>query len=362
MSLTPKPGVMEIEAYVPGRSEAAGVARVHKLSSNESPFGPSPKAVAAYEAAEPKLGAYPEGSARILREAIAAHFGLASDRIVCGNGSDEILTLLANSYVRPKDEVLFSAHSFSVYKISTLANSGVPVEVPTRDLKLDIGDMIARVSAKTRLVYLANPNNPTASYVAVSDMRRLHAALPDSALLVIDAAYSEYVRRNDYEAGIEMVSTSDNVVMTRTFSKAYGLAGIRVGWAYCPKHVADVLHRVRAPFNVNIAAQRAAVAALADRSHVEAVIHHNEIWRDWLIEQIRKTGLRVDESVANFLLIHFPQEAGRSAADADRFLMARGIILRGCASYDLPQCLRLTVGSEEANRAAVEALAAFMAS
>jgi histidinol-phosphate aminotransferase len=334
---------------------------VYKLSSNESPFGPSPKAVAAYESAEPKLGAYPEGSARILREAIAAHYGLGSDRIVCGNGSDEILTLLANSYVRPKDEVLFSAHSFSVYKISTLANSGVPVEVPTRDLKLDIGDMIARVSAKTRLVYLANPNNPTASYVTVSDMRRLHAALPDSALLVIDAAYSEYVRRNDYEAGIELVSTSENVVMTRTFSKAYGLAGIRIGWAYCPKQVADVLNRVRAPFNVNIAAQNAGVAALADRSHVEAVIRHNEIWRDWLIEEIRKTGLRVEDSVANFLLIHFPEKAGRSAADADRFLMARGIILRGCASYDLPQCLRLTVGSEEANRAAVEALAAFMA-
>ncbi|MEA2825464.1 MAG: histidinol-phosphate aminotransferase [Alphaproteobacteria bacterium] len=362
MSLTPKPGVMDIEAYVPGRSEAAGAARVYKLSSNESPFGPSPKAVAAYESVEAKLGAYPEGSARILREAIAAHYGLGSDRIVCGNGSDEILTLLANSYVRPKDEVLFSAHSFSVYKISTLANSGVPVEVPTRDLRLDIGDMIARVNAKTRLVYLANPNNPTASYVTESDMRRLHAALPDSTLLVIDAAYSEYVRRNDYEAGIELVSTSENVVMTRTFSKAYGLAGIRVGWAYCPKQVADVLNRVRAPFNVNIAAQKAAVAALADRSHVEAVIRHNEIWRDWLIEEIRKAGLRVDDSVANFVLIHFPQNTGRSAADADRFLMARGIILRGCASYDLPQCLRLTVGSEEENRAAVEALAAFMAS
>ena len=361
MSLIPKPGVMEIEAYVPGRSEAAGVARVYKLSSNESPFGPSPKAVAAYEAAEPRLGAYPEGSARILREAIAAHYGLAPDRIVCGNGSDEILTLLANSYVRPKDEVLFSAHSFSVYKISTLANSGVPVEVPTRDLKLDIGDMIAGVSAKTRLVYLANPNNPTASYVTVSDMRRLHAALPDSALLVIDAAYCEYVRRNDYEAGIELVSTSENVVMTRTFSKAYGLAGIRVGWAYCSKNVADVLNRVRAPFNVNIAAQKAAVAALADRSHVDSVIRHNEIWRDWLIEEIRKIGLKVYDSVANFVLVRFPEETGRSAADADRFLMARGIILRGCASYDLPQCLRLTVGSEEANRAAVEALAAFMA-
>jgi histidinol-phosphate aminotransferase len=353
---------MEIDAYVPGRSEAKGAARVYKLSSNESPFGPSPKAIAAYEAAETVLGVYPEGTARILREAIGAHFGLAADRIVCGNGSDEILTLLANCYLRPKDEVLFAAHAFSLYRIVTLANSAIPVEVPTPDLKLDIGDAIARVSDKTRLVYIANPNNPTASYVPISDMRRLHRALPDTALLVIDAAYSEYVRRNDYEAGIELVSTTSNVVMTRTFSKVYGLAGIRIGWAYCPKPVADVLNRVRAPFNINIAAQRAAVAALPDAAHTETAIAHNDTWRAWLIEQIRGLGLRVDDSVANFILIHFPDAPGRSAADADRFLMARGIIMRACGSYDLPHCLRLTVGSEEANRVAVAALREFQAS
>ena len=362
MTLSPKPGVMEIEIYVPGRSEAKGAARIYKLSSNESPFGPSPKAIAAYQGAEPVLGLYPEGSARILREAIAAHYGLAADRIVCGNGSDEILTLLANCYVRPKDEVLFSAHAFSLYKIATLANSGVPVEVPAPDLKLDIGDVIARVNEKTRLVYIANPNNPTASYVSVSEMRRLHRALPESALLVIDAAYCEYVQRNDYEAGIELVSTTSNVVMTRTFSKVYGLAGIRIGWAYCPKHVADVLNRVRAPFNINIAAQRAGVAALADVQYTETAIRHNDTWRAWLIEQIRGLGLRVDDSVANFVLIHFPDAPGSRAGDADRFLMARGIIMRACGSYDLPHCLRLTVGSEEANRAAVAALREFMAS
>jgi histidinol-phosphate aminotransferase len=362
MSLSPKPGVMEIDVYVPGRSEAKGAARVYKLSSNESPFGPSPEAIAAYEAAEPLLGVYPEGSARILREAIAAHYGLAADRIVCGNGSDEILTLLANCYVRPKDEVLFSAHAFSLYKIVTLANSGVPIEVPMRDLNLDIGDVIARVTQRTRLVYIANPNNPTATYVSISDMRRLHRALPETALLVIDAAYSEYVRRNDYEAGIELVSTTNNVVMTRTFSKVYGLAGIRIGWAYCPRQVADVLNLVRAPFNINIAAQRAAVAALADAAHTQAAIRHNDRWRVWLIEQIRDLALRVDDSVANFLLVHFPDSPGRRAADADRFLMARGIIMRACGSYNLPNCLRLTVGSEEANRAAVSALREFMAS
>jgi histidinol-phosphate aminotransferase len=362
MSLSPKPGVMEIDAYVPGRSEAKGAARVYKLSSNESPFGPSPKAIAAYEGAEPLLGIYPEGSARILREAIGAHYGLAADRIVCGNGSDEILTLLANCYVRPGDEVLFSAHAFSLYKIATLANSGVPVEVPTPDLKLNIDDMIARVNKKTRLVYIANPNNPTASYVPVSEMRRLHRALPDSAMLVIDAAYSEYVQRNDYEAGIELVSTTNNTVMTRTFSKVYGLAGLRIGWSYCPKAIADALNRVRAPFNINIAAQRAAVAALADVAHTENAIRHNDTWRSWVIEQIRALGLRVEDSVANFVLVHFPDVNGRRASDADRFLMMRGIIMRGCGSYDLPNSLRLTIGSEEANRVAVDALREFVAS
>ena len=360
MQLTPKPGVMDIEAYVPGRSEAKGAAKVFKLSSNESPFGPSPKAVTAYETAESTLGIYPEGSARILREAIAAHYGLAADRIVCGNGSDEILTLLANAYVHPGEEVLFSAHAFSLYKIVTLANSGVPVEVPTPDLTLHVDDMIARITGKTRLVYVANPNNPTASYVSTTEMRRLHKALPSGAILVIDAAYAEYVQKNDFEAGIELVSTTNNVVMTRTFSKAYGLAGIRVGWAYCPKDIAEVLNRIRAPFNVNIAAQRAAVAALADTAHTERAIKHNETWRNWLTEQIRALGLRVDDSVANFILIHFPESAGKRSTDADRFLMARGIIMRACTSYELPNCLRLTVGSEEANRAAVAALKEFI--
>ncbi len=313
MTLSPKPGVLDIEAYVPGRSQAKGAAKVFKLSSNESPFGPSPKAIAAYERAEPVLGVYPEGSARILKDALAAQYGLDADRIVCGNGSDEILHLLANCYLRPKDEVLFSAHAFSLYKIVTLANSGVPVEVPTRDLKLDIDAVLAAANARTRLVYIANPNNPTGSYLTAAELRRLHEGLPASALLVIDAAYAEYVRRNDFEPGIELVRHADNVVMTRTFSKVYGLAGIRIGWAYCPAHIADVLNRVRAPFNVNIAAQRAAVAALADHAHVEMALAHNEAWRARLTEEIRALGLRVDDSVANFVLIHFPKETGKDS-------------------------------------------------
>src|SRR5215831_14743163 len=359
--LSPKPGVLDVHAYVPGRSEAAGAARVFKLSSNESPFGASPKAITAYEAAEPAIGIYPEGSARILRDALARHYGLEADRIVCGNGSDEILHLLANSYVRPKDEVVFSAHAFSLYKIATFANSATPIEVPEPSLKLEADAVLARITGRTRLVYIANPNNPTGSYMTAAEMRRLHEGLPASVLLVIDAAYSEYVKRNDYEPGTELVKSADNVVMTRTFSKVFGLAGIRIGWAYCPSHIAEVLNRVRAPFNVNIAAQRAAVAALEDREHVERALAHNEFWRARLTEEIRALGLRVDDSVANFVLVHFPNEPGKSAADADRFLMEKGVILRGCASYALPDCMRLTVGSEEANSAAIATLREFTA-
>ncbi len=360
MTIAPKPGVMDVHVYVPGRSEAAGAARTYKLSSNESPFGPSAKAVAAYEGAEPALGIYPEGTSRILRDAIAARFGIVADRIVCGNGSDEILHLIANSYVRPGDEVVFSEHSFSLYKIATLANSATPVEVPERQLTFDVDGVLKRVGDRTRIVFIANPNNPTGTYVTASEMRRLHAGLPKTALLVIDAAYAEYVRKDDYDAGIELVNATDNVIMTRTFSKAYGLAGIRIGWGYCPKEIAEVLNRVRAPFNVNIAAQKAAVAALADRAFVDGVIRHNETWRSWLIAEIRKSGIRVDDSVANFVLVHFAD--AKRAQEADRFLMARGVILRGCGSYGLPQCLRLTVGSEEANRAAAGALKEFAAS
>jgi histidinol-phosphate aminotransferase len=299
-----------------------------------------------------------------LRDAIGAHLGLDADRIVCGNGSDEILHLLANSYLRAGDEVIFTEHSFSLYKIATLSNSAAPVEVPEPKLVFDVDGVLKRVRERTRMVFIANPNNPTGTYLPASEMRRLHAGLPKTALLVIDAAYAEYVRgKKDYEAGIELVKSSDNVIMTRTFSKAYGLAGIRIGWAYCPQEIADVLNRVRAPFNVNVAAQMAAVAALADQDFVEGVLQHNDKWRAWLTAEIRKlsnAGIRVDDSVGNFLLVHFSD--AKRAQDADRFLMSRGVILRSCASYGLPQCLRLTVGSEDANRAVIAALKEFAAS
>jgi histidinol-phosphate aminotransferase len=356
----PKPTVLEIVPYVGGRAEAGGALNPIKLSSNESALGPSPHAIAAYQDAAKGLFLYPEGSAQILRQTIAEQYGLDAARIVCGNGSDELLHLLANAYLSPGDDVLFSKHAFLVYRIAALANGGRPVTAPEKDLRVDVDAMLAKVTAKTRMVFLANPNNPTGSYLPHGEVRRLHAGLTPETLLVIDAAYAEYVRRNDYEAGIEMVSRFPNVVMTRTFSKVYGLAGLRVGWAYCPAAVADVLNRVRGPFNVSVPSQAAAVAALKDHAHVERSVEHNERWRAYLTEAIRATGLRVDDSVGNFVLIHFPGTPGKTAVDADRFLCARGLILRGVANYDLPDCLRLTVGAEDANRRVAEALADFM--
>ena len=361
MTLSPKPGVLDIHPYVGGRAGAPGAQRVIKLSSNESPFGPSEAAIDAYCRVATDLAAYPEGSSRILREALGSHYRIDAARIVCGNGSDELLTMLANAYLRPGDEALMSIYGFLVYKIATLANSATPIEVAEPLLKMDVDSMLARVTGRTRLVYVANPNNPTGTYLSASELRRLHAGLPASVLLVIDAAYAEYVRKNDYDSGLDLVTNSDNVLMTRTFSKVYGLAGLRVGWAYCPEHVADTLNRVRGPFNVNVAAQTAAVAALRDVTHTEKSVAHNENWRLWLEREIRALKLDVTSGAANFVVIHFPDVAGRRAADADRFLMDRGLILRGLGNYNLPNALRQTVGSEEANRKVVDSLREFMA-
>jgi histidinol-phosphate aminotransferase len=358
MGPMPKPGVLAITPYIGARAEPAK--RVHQLSANESALGPSPAAIEAFLAAGSELQFYPDGDAQELREAIGEVHGLNPDRIVCGNGSDELLTLIADAYLRPGDEVLFSEHAFLVYRIVTLANSATPVVVPEPELRVDVERMLAAVTSKTRLVYVANPNNPTGSYLSGEELRRLRAGLPPETLLVIDAAYAEFVRRNDYESGIEMVSQFDNVVMTRTFSKAYGLAALRVGWAFCPVEVTDVLNRVRGPYNVSLAAQRAAAAALRDRVHLERAIAHNEKWRSWLVEQVCKLGLRADDSAGNFVLIHFPASGDKTAKQADRFLVARGLMLRPVANYGLPDCLRMTIGLEEANRAVIAALEEFV--
>jgi len=355
----PRPGVLAIDPYVPGKSAAPGVASVFKLSSNETPLGPSPQAIAAYRAVADHLQDYPDGAATPLREAIGRAFGLDPGRIVCGAGSDDLLNLLADAYLQDGDEAIHTTHGFLVYPIATLGSGAQPVAAAEKNYTADVDAILAAVSARTKIVFLANPNNPTGTYIGFDEVKRLHRALPAHVLLVLDAAYAEYVRRNDYESGIELVATSDNVVMCRTFSKIYGLAALRLGWMYGPAHVVDAVNRIRGPFNVNAAAMAAGVAAVADAAHIEAARAHNEKWLAWLSAEIRKLGLEVTPSVANFVLIHFPKQKGRTAVDADAFLTGRGLILRRVAAYHLPDALRMTVGTEEANRLVVEALAEF---
>ena len=356
----PRPGVMAIEAYVPGKSAAPGVAKVHKLSSNETPLGPSPAAAAAMRETVGKLELYPDGTSAALRTAIAAKYGLDPERIVCGAGSDELLSFLAYAYVGPGDEGLFSAHGFLVYRIAILAAGGTPVAAPERDLTTDVDALLARVTERTKIVYIANPNNPTGTYLPFDEVRRLHAGLPPHVLLVLDGAYAEYVRRNDYSAGLDLVLNADNVVMTRTFSKIHGLASLRIGWMVAPAHVADAVNRIRGPFNLSGAAIAAGAAAIADDAHVAAAVAHNEAWLPRLTEGAESLGLAVTPSVGNFVLVHFPAKAGRSAEEADAFLTARGVIVRRVASYGLPDALRVTVGSAEANEAFLAALGAFV--
>ncbi len=358
---TPRPGIARIEAYVPGKSGAKGAGKVHKLSSNETPLGPSKAAIAAYRQAEDALALYPDGSATALREAIGKRYGLDPARIVCGAGSDEILSLLTNAYIGPGDEGLYSEYGFLVYKIAILAAGGEPVIAPETNQTADVDAILARVTPKTKIVYLANPNNPTGTYLPFDEVKRLHRGLPGSVLLVLDAAYAEYVRRNDYEAGIELVATSENVVMTRTFSKIHGLAALRLGWCYGPAGVIDAMNRIRGPFNVSSAAIAAGVAAIGDDAHVEASIAHNDVWLERLTKEIAALGIAVTPSVGNFLLLNFPDTKGKTAAEADAFLSARGLILRRVDGYGLPKALRLTIGDETANRLVVAALADFMA-
>ena len=338
----PRPGVLDIAPYIPGKSTAPGVAKVFKLSSNETPLGPGESTIAAYRAVAEHLEDYPDGSASELREAIGGVFGLDPARIVCGAGSDDLLNLLARAYLTDGDEAIHTTHGFLVYPIATMGTGATAVVAPEKNFTADVDAILARVTKKTKLVFLANPNNPTGTYIPFDEVKRLQRSLPGNVLLVLDAAYAEYVRRNDYESGIELVATTDNVVMTRTFSKIYGLAALRLGWMYGPAHVVDAINRIRGPFNVNAPAIAAGIAAIRDTAHVERSREHNTRWLAWLTEEIGKLGLPVTPSVANFVLIHFPETKGRTAKEADAFLTKRGLVLRQVGAYKLPNALRMT--------------------
>ena len=359
--LVPRPGILDITPYIGGEARARGFERPIRLASNESALGPSPHAVAAYRALAGEIHRYPEGNAEELREALGRRYGLDPTRIVCGAGSDELITLLLRCYAGPGDEVLYSRHGFLMYPINALAAGATPVAAPEQDLTTDVDALLARVSDRTRIIFIANPNNPTGTYLSAQELSRLHAALPPSVLLAIDAAYSEFVNRNDYEPGIALVNRADNVVMLRTFSKIYALAGLRLGWAYCPPAIADVLNRVRSPFNVGSAAQAAGIAAIEDVESFNGARAHNDQWLPWFSGRLTALGLVLTPSVANFVLARFPDDPKKNADVAFGFLQSRGILTRKMGAYGLPECLRITIGTGSEMETAAERLAEFMA-
>jgi histidinol-phosphate aminotransferase len=361
MTKHPEPvaGVLDINTYVPGKSAAPDGIKLAKLSSNESPLGPSQKAIDSLNQKVKNLQEYPDPTAGTLRRAIAQVHGLNPENIVCGSGSDELLSLIASAYLTSGDEAVYSEYGFLMYPIVIKATGARPVVAKETDCIANVDAILACINERTKIVFLANPNNPTGSYLPIEEVSRLHASLPSDVLLVIDAAYAEYVQRNDYESGIELVSGNSNVIMTRTFSKIHGLAALRIGWAYASSNIIDVLNRIRGPFNVNAAAIIAGEAAILDSSHVEASIAHNNKWLPWVSDELTKIGLKITPSVGNFILIHFPDD-NRTAQKADITLSNQGYILRAVAGYGFPNALRMTIGNESENIAVVKILTKFM--
>jgi len=347
-SLAPKPWIEAIAPYVPGRSITDDGRKVAKLSSNENPLGTSDEARAAFIAGAASLDRYPDASAAALREALAARYGLDPARVIYGTGSDEVLHLAAGAYAGQGDEVLYVRYGFSVYPIAARRVGAVPVEAPDSDYATDIDALIAHITPKTRVIFVANPNNPTGTYNPAADLARLYAATPADCLLVIDQAYAEYLDATEDDGGLELAKTKPNVLVTRTFSKIYGLAAERIGWGYAAPEVIDALHKIRAPFNVTTAGQYAAIAALGDTDFVDRSRAHNAQWRAWFereIASLGNKGLRAVPSKANFSLVLF--DGKLTAEAAYHGLMDAGYIVRWLPGQGLPNALRITIGTED---------------
>jgi len=342
-SLTPRPGILDINPYVGGNAGAEDQQTVINIASNESPLGPSRLALDAYRQAADNLHLYPDGDSFALRSALARRHGLPLEQIVCGAGSDELLTNLARAYAGPGDEIIYSAYGFMMYPIIGRSVGATLRVAPETDLTADVDAILNLASDKTKIVYLANPNNPTGSYLGASEIERLRDGLPETALLVLDAAYAEYVTRNDYEPGAALVDRHPNVVMSRTFSKIYGLAALRVGWVFAPEHVADILNRIRGPFNMGTPAIVAAAAAVDDTDHTVRSRALNDEMLPWFTEQCRGLGLEVPPSVGNFILVRFGDD--RRAASVYSDLLAHGIRARAMGGYGLADSLRFSIGT-----------------
>lgn len=357
----PKPGIMDIHAYVPGKATADGVANPVKLSANENILGSSPKAREAFVSAADELQMYPDSRTSILRDAIAGRFRLEPERLIFGCGSDEVFALLNQAFLEPGDNIVQGEFAFAAFAIGAHACQAQVKVAKEPGYRIDVDEMLKAVDDRTRLMFLANPGNPTGTWIPFSEVLRLHAALPPSVVLVLDGAYSEFATDPAFQDGLDFARGTDNVVVTHTFSKLHGLAALRVGWGYAPTEIVAAVDRIRLPFNTSIAGQRAAVAALADEDFQARSIAHVDQWRSWLAQQLGGIGLEsVGPSATNFVLAGFPKTPGKTAAEADAFLSARGLLTRRVLNYGLPDHLRITIGLEEHNRALVDALAEFM--
>ncbi len=351
-----KSAILTIDNYVPGRTKAPKGITTIKLSSNESPLGASEKAIKAYKHIANNLSSYPEGTSRLLREALASEHNINANNIIIGAGSDELLHLLAQTYLAENDEALMNEYGFLVYPIVTKGAGATIKTAQSKYYKADIDNILSAITPATKVIFLDNPNNPTGTYLSASELKRLHAGLRPDILLVIDSAYAEYVRAKDYSAGIELVENNENVVMVRTFSKI-GLAALRLGWLYGPEHIVDALNRLRGPFNVNMAAQAAGVAALKDKDFTSKLVKHNEKWRKWLSEELSCNQITIVPSQANFILIIFNN---LSAKKADEALLKEGIVTRRVEAYGLPNALRISIGSKQAMKQVAGVLNSFV--
>jgi histidinol-phosphate aminotransferase len=357
----PKPGIMDIHAYVPGKASADGVENPVKLSANENILGSSLKAREAFAGSMDELQMYPDSRTSILRDAIAERFRLEPERLIFGCGSDEVFALLNQAFLEPGDNIVQGEYGFAAFAIGARACQAQVKNAKEPGYRIDVDEMLKVVDDRTRLMFLANPGNPTGTWIPFSEVLRLHAALPPSVVLVLDGAYSEFATDPAFQDGLDFARGTDNVVVTHTFSKLHGLAALRVGWGYAPPEIAAAVDRIRLPFNTSIAGQRAAVAALGDEEFQARSIAHVDQWRSWLAQQLGGLGLEtVGPSATNFVLAGFPKTGGKTAAEADAFLSARGLLTRRVLNYGLPDHLRITIGLEEHNRAVVEALAEFM--
>jgi histidinol-phosphate aminotransferase len=355
MTVLPRPTILSIEPYVGGESKIPGVNRIIKLSSNEGAFGPPPAAIEAITRAAREAHRYPDGGATALREALGRRWGLDPARIVCGNGSDELIAHLCLAYGGEGTEIIMSAYGFMMYDIAGRYAGSRVLKVAEKDGFADIDAMLAAVGPRTRIVFIANPNNPTGALLPEAEMQRLRAGLRPDILLVLDSAYAEYVTAPGYDAGAQLVDAAGNTIMLRTFSKIFGLGGMRVGWGYAPAEIIDTLNRVRGPFNVAAASQAAAVAALGEEGWVEKCVAHNTAWRGRVTAALTAAGHRVQPSETNFVLVDFGTAEGAKAADAK--LKAKGLIVRGMTGYGLPQCLRITIGDAEECQLVIDAFA-----